>query len=126
MDELAVAANVSNVVIDVTFALSTVLFPLMIWLIFRRSQTLGKYRWYILTNVSLCYIFDLWLTLIKPVFIGGPTLGWYLQGFLPASSAASRWYFVVGWLSLIHMDLSVVASLFYRYSQGRFILGSSG
>lgn len=109
-------ARISDIVIDVTFVLSSALFPVMLWLIFRQSRTLGKYRWYMLANVTLCYQFDFVLTLIKPVFLG-PSFGWYLQGFLPANGLASM--LLVGALVvfLVGMDLSVVASLFYRWSQ---------
>jgi hypothetical protein len=109
-------ARISDVVIDVTFVLSSALFPLMLWLIFRQSRTLGKYRWYMLVNVTLCYQFDFVLTLIKPVYLG-PLFGWYLQGFLPVNGLSSM-LLVGAWVVLlVGMDLSVVASLFYRWSQ---------
>ncbi|KAH7708646.1 CRE-SRI-71 protein [Aphelenchoides avenae] len=112
-------ARVSEIVIDISFALSSLLFPVMLWLIFRHSRTLGKYRWYMLANVLFCYAFDVWLTLSKPVFLG-PLLGWYLQGFVQANSFTSCVMFSVLVYLMNAMDFSIFCSLFYRWAQSYF------
>lgn len=117
-----IMARVSEIVIDISFALSSLLFPVMLWLIFRHSRTLGKYRWYMLANVLFCYAFDVWLTLSKPVFLG-PLLGWYLQGFVQANSFTSCVMFSVLVYLMNAMDFSIFCSLFYRWAQVGHLTG---
>lgn len=109
-------ARISDIVIDVSFVHSSLLFPVMLWLIFRHSQKMGKYRWYMLVNVLLCYISDLLLTLVKPVFLG-PLIGWYLQGFVPANASISSLLVFVLLCVLNAMEFSIVSSLLYRFAQ---------
>lgn len=114
-----IVARISNAVIDISFALSSLLFPLMLWLTLRHSRTMGRYRWYMLLNVLLCYAFDVWLTLVKPVFLG-PLFGWYLQGYVPANPTTSCFLIGVLMYLLSAMDFSITCSLFYRLAQVSF------
>ena len=110
------AAKISDIVIDVSFVPSTLLFPVMLWLILRHSQKMGRYRWYMLVNAVLCYAFDVWLTLVKPVFLG-PLLGWHLQGFVTANSSASCILVTVLIYLNNTMEVSIGCSLMYRFAQ---------
>lgn len=54
------------VFLDVSFALNTVLMPIVIYFIFK-VKTIGKYRWYILNGIVWDYLHDVVLALWKPV-----------------------------------------------------------
>ncbi|KAH7716889.1 7TM GPCR protein [Aphelenchoides avenae] len=112
-------ARTSAVVIDVSFVLSSLMFPVMLWLILRHSRKMGKYRWYMLVNVLLCYASDFLLTLVKPVFLGS-MIGWFLQGFVPASASTSSLLVFVLMCVLNAMEFSIGSSLLYRFAQSYF------
>ncbi|KAI1711537.1 serpentine type 7TM GPCR chemoreceptor sri domain-containing protein [Ditylenchus destructor] len=59
--------RISGYIIDITFAISTVLAPILLYLILRKSGKIGKYRWYLVYDVIWCYAFDLTITIYKPV-----------------------------------------------------------
>ncbi|KAI6211242.1 hypothetical protein M3Y96_00413000 [Aphelenchoides besseyi] len=103
-------------VIDASFCITTPLFPLMIYLIVKRSSQMRKYRYYILANVIFDYIYHFFAFLAKPT----PLFPSYclivdLLVPMPYFVILACFYFTV--LSVTALEIAVVASLFYRWSQ---------
>lgn len=55
-----------SIVLDVSFATSTLLMPVMLLLIFR-VRSIRKYRWYVLNSIFWDYLYDIALFIAKPV-----------------------------------------------------------
>lgn len=71
--------EIQKVVLDSMLVLSTLLFPLLIYLLIFRSSRLEFYRYLLLFNVISDYSSDVALTLIQPVFLFS-SLAWYANG----------------------------------------------
>jgi hypothetical protein len=71
--------EVQKIVLDAMFVLSSLLFPLLVYLLLFRSNRLEFYKYLLLFNVISDYLSDLALTLIQPVFLF-PSLAWYANG----------------------------------------------
>lgn len=69
--------KVTIVIVDVLFCLSTMLLPIVVYMIFR-VKSMGKYRWYILNVVVWDYAYDLLLAIMRPVLFF-PVMGGYSQ-----------------------------------------------
>lgn len=54
------------IVLDVSFVSSTILMPIVFYLIFH-VKSIGKYRWYVLNGIIWDYLYDVFLALWKPV-----------------------------------------------------------
>lgn len=111
-------AEVSKVVLNASFTVSTLLLPLMVYLILMKSKRLGKYKWYMLNNITWCYAYDLQITLMKPSFLM-PFIGGYSQAPFPVDWRLAWSMIELGVFLRVNMDLSVVLSLLYRYAQVR-------
>ncbi|KAI1709401.1 serpentine type 7TM GPCR chemoreceptor sri domain-containing protein [Ditylenchus destructor] len=110
--------RISGYIIDVTFAISTVLAPILLFLILRKSGKIGKYRWYLVNDVIWCYAFDLTITVYKPVALG-PMLALYSEGpFTFNSNIALSLHYMLC-TCVIHMGLALVMSIMYRFCQPR-------
>src|SRR3569623_972620 len=70
---------IQKVVLDTMLVLSSLLFPLLVYLLLFRSAKLEFYKYLLLFNVISDYLSDLALTLIQPVFLF-PSLAWYANG----------------------------------------------
>ncbi|KAH7713083.1 hypothetical protein AAVH_19565 [Aphelenchoides avenae] len=75
------AAALVAIVLDVSFALTTLIIPVPIYLIVK-AKTIGRYRWYMLNGLVWDYAYDATLTLLKPVLFF-PFMGGYVTGPLP-------------------------------------------
>ncbi|KAH7684686.1 hypothetical protein AAVH_40806, partial [Aphelenchoides avenae] len=62
-----------SVWLDATVVASTVLMPIMLFLIYR-AKSMGKYRWYILNSILWDYAYDVTLAVLKPTLFL-PVLG---------------------------------------------------
>ncbi|KAI6180575.1 hypothetical protein M3Y98_00735200 [Aphelenchoides besseyi] len=82
-----------SVAVGLTFCISSLLFPVVLYLILKKSRQMKLYRYYLINNVRG----------------SNPVLP------LPREFLVFGVFFVV--FVVINLDLSVVESLFYRYSQ---------
>ncbi|KAH7711057.1 Protein SRI-62 [Aphelenchoides avenae] len=103
-------------IIDVSFALSTILAPMMIYLVLKESKDMGKYRWYLLNEVFWCYLYDVALTVWKPVFLG-PLLAGYSQSSIRFSRLGSWLTFAAATIFTVNSGLALVMACFYRFAQ---------
>lgn len=63
--ETAWIDSLNLVVFDASFAISTCLLPLMLYLILYKSKSIGKYRWYMLNNIIWDYLYDVLVAFLK-------------------------------------------------------------
>ncbi|KAH7711056.1 hypothetical protein AAVH_21642 [Aphelenchoides avenae] len=103
-------------VIDVSFALSTILVPMMIYLVLKESKGMGIYRWYVLNEVLWCYLYDVAITAWKPVFLG-PLLAGYSQSPIRYSRLGSWLTFATATIFTVNSGLGLVMAILYRFAQ---------
>ncbi|KAI6185714.1 hypothetical protein M3Y98_00053800 [Aphelenchoides besseyi] len=103
--------------------LSIVLFPLVVTMIVFHSTKIKKYRYYILNSSVWNIMFATLCFFIRPIPLF-PSMCWILDPRIALSYNATLFfgYFIA--FSALNLDLSIAASLLYRYSQafhGRFV-----
>ncbi|KAI6211406.1 hypothetical protein M3Y96_00430900 [Aphelenchoides besseyi] len=105
-----------SVAVGLTFCISSLLFPVVLYLILKKSRQMKLYRYYLINNVSWCYIYHTCTFGARPTFLF-PSFCLILDPVLPLPREFLVFgvFFVV--FVVINLDLSVVESLFYRYSQ---------
>ncbi|KAI6219125.1 hypothetical protein M3Y95_01133800 [Aphelenchoides besseyi] len=105
-----------RIFIVISFISSTVLFPIMIFLIVKKSKQMKKYRFYLLNTVIWCYIYHLivFINHINPIF---PSPCVMFHPILPLGQNAAVIMFYLAFFAIMNLDLSIVWSLFYRFSQ---------
>ncbi|KAI6206394.1 hypothetical protein M3Y94_00905600 [Aphelenchoides besseyi] len=101
--------------VGVTFCISSLLFPVILYLILRKSRQMKLYR-FLFEGCSWCYIYHTCTFGARPTFLF-PSFCLILDPILPLPREllVLGVFFVV--FVVINLDLSVVESLFYRYSQ---------
>ncbi|KAH7711575.1 hypothetical protein AAVH_21093 [Aphelenchoides avenae] len=104
--------------LDATFVLTTILLPVPVYLIVK-VKTIGKYRWYMLNGLIWDYVYDVFLTLVKPVLFF-PFLGGYTSGPLPVigNELDTGLGGVIVYVILVaNLVISICVSLLYRFAQ---------
>ncbi|CAD5218188.1 unnamed protein product [Bursaphelenchus okinawaensis] len=92
------------------------LMPLMVYLTCFRSNQMKRYRFYILNNVIWCFIFDIGLFILRPTFMF-PTGCFVMRPLISMSNSTARGVAFCLLVVCINVEMGVVWSLFYRYSQ---------
>ncbi|KAI6212852.1 hypothetical protein M3Y94_00078100 [Aphelenchoides besseyi] len=108
--------NGVRILIVISFISSSVLFPLMIFFIFKRSKQMKKYRFYLLNTIIWCYIYHL-IVFINHANILFPSPCIMFHSILGLSQTATVVMFYLAFFAIVNLDLSIVWSLFYRFSQ---------
>lgn len=83
------------------------------------SFSIGKYRWYILYDITCCYAFDLTLAAYKPVILG-PLMAGYSQGPFEMNHSLSWAMSVAVVVCIVHTGCALVMSCLYRFAQVRY------
>ncbi|KAI6216896.1 hypothetical protein M3Y99_01793400 [Aphelenchoides fujianensis] len=88
----------------------------MLFMVWKRSGKMKKYRCYLMNSIVWCYGFHLSMFLLNmtPLFPSGCRL---FEPLIPISSEALPFAFLLSRVCLINLDLSVVFSCVYRFSQ---------
>ncbi|KAI6238385.1 hypothetical protein M3Y99_00689200 [Aphelenchoides fujianensis] len=102
--------------VQLSFVLSTLLLPLMLFMITRRSAQLKRYRFYLLANVVWCYLLHAMLAFTNFTFLF-PSFCFVVEPVISLPFNSIFPLFLCGEFCLINFALSIVSSLLYRWSQ---------
>ncbi|KAI6170803.1 hypothetical protein M3Y97_01113500 [Aphelenchoides bicaudatus] len=108
--------KILDTIVTISFTLSTGILPIIVYMIAKKSRQMKKYRYYMLNNVLWCYIYHAGIFFARPVLLF-PSFCIILNPMFWMPDEAIVILFFVYVMVIINMDLSVVWSLFYRYSQ---------
>lgn len=127
-----VLERLNAAIFDAMLVMSTVLLPLLVYLILCQvhhtdtdiwtqrlsfqSKSIGKYKWYLLNNVVHSYLYDANISLLKPVMLA-PVLGGYFDTFIEFDGAMSYKLVRLIVFLMVNMMQSIVMALLYRYAQ---------
>lgn len=118
-----ILTSYAHLITDINFVISTILFPVIFYLILTNSKQMSKYKFYLLNNILWCQGFEIIL------FIGRPTLLFpsfcvLADPLFPISNQILPYLFYLGVFFIVNQAFSIVLSLFYRHSQvsGIFII----
>ncbi|KAI6185913.1 hypothetical protein M3Y98_00075800 [Aphelenchoides besseyi] len=103
-------------VVIISFMSSSALFLVMLHLIFNKSRQLHKYRWYLFNTVIWGYVYHL-LVFINHADILFPSPCIMFNSFLSIGQNSAVFVFYVAFFAIINLNLSIVWSLLYRFSQ---------
>ncbi|KAI6225523.1 hypothetical protein M3Y99_01334500 [Aphelenchoides fujianensis] len=96
--------------------MSTALLPLMVFLIVKKSDMMERYRWYLLNTIVFCYAYH-FILCANQITAFYPSYCFMFDPIVPISRDGSIFSFYVAFFAIINLDLSIVWSLFYRFSQ---------
>ncbi|KAI6211350.1 hypothetical protein M3Y96_00424900 [Aphelenchoides besseyi] len=105
-----------RLLVVVSFVSSSLLLPLMIYMVVVKSQQMRKYRWYLLNTIVWCYVFDFIIFLTHPIPVF-PTTCVLFVPIVEMSQNLTVFAFYVGMFSLINLDLSILWTLLFRFTQ---------
>jgi hypothetical protein len=110
--------SILNAIVSISFTLSTGLLPIVIYLIINKSRGMKNYRYYMLNNALWCYMYHFSVFLARPTLLF-PSFCLYIEPLIPIPLTDDVFMILmlVQQIVVVNMDLSVVLSLFYRYSQ---------
>ncbi|KAI6199001.1 hypothetical protein M3Y96_00580300 [Aphelenchoides besseyi] len=108
--------NPVRVLIILSFISSTALFPLMIFFVFKKSKQMKKYKFYLLNTTIWCYVYHL-IVFINHANILFPSPCIMFHSILNLSQTSTVVMFYLAFFAIVNLDLSIVWSLFYRFSQ---------
>lgn len=109
---------VVDVILDIGSVVSTLLFALTVYLVVKKSATLGKYRLYMLNGFIWSYLHGIMLTMTKLVYLF-PVPGYAYNVGFAVSDTLGRIFFVVLIGMFVNMWLSIALSTAFRLSQVR-------
>ncbi|KAI6234796.1 hypothetical protein M3Y99_00769900 [Aphelenchoides fujianensis] len=105
-----------KLVIDVSFVLTNLLLPVILFLVLRKSRQMKVYRHYILAQVIFDYIYHIFAFIAKPLPLF-PSYCLLIDLAVPLPRSVVIFCFYLTVLALTTLDLCVVGSLLYRWSQ---------
>lgn len=69
-----------SIFLDINFFVTSCLLPFFVFLIVKKSEKMGNYRWLLFNNIIWCFIYDAVISIGKPVLLL-PIYGGYLNSF---------------------------------------------
>jgi hypothetical protein len=99
-----------------SFVLTTIIMPLIVYLIVTKSKRMKTYRYYLINSVIWAYSFQLLIFIARPVVL----LPSFCILFYPIVSIARsiiQSMLCCTVVIAVNMDMAVLWSLLYRYSQ---------
>ncbi|KAI6216380.1 hypothetical protein M3Y95_01280600 [Aphelenchoides besseyi] len=98
------------------FIFSTILLPVVVYMITVKSSTLGYYRWYLFNSTIWNYMFTLLLLVVDPIFLF-PSLCIVSNSLSSIDYNKFNLAVYLILFSMINLALSISCSLVYRFSQ---------
>ncbi|KAI6199103.1 hypothetical protein M3Y96_00591000 [Aphelenchoides besseyi] len=103
-------------VVIIAFGFSNLLLPLIIYFVFAKSQQMKNYRFYLLNTTVWCYVYHLIVCLIHPNALY-PSSCVLFHPIIEISQNQTVFLFYMFTFSLINLNMSIIWSLLYRFSQ---------
>ena len=99
----------------VMIIVSSIFYPLMLFLVLFKSKTLGDYKYYLLPTITFAYLFQLLIGICQPVFIF-PVLGGYAKGLIQnTTNTVSFIIFILILLAAGYGMLGMFYAMLFRY-----------
>lgn len=105
--------NYDHYLFNFCFIVQTILFPFIIVLVKSHSQNIIYYRFYILNNVTWCYILTVFMFIVRPSYLL-PTTCIVADGIIKLSNESLKVLLPIQHWILANLEMGVVYSLFYR------------